>query len=160
MVTIPFGTHAFVMGSTLTPSDLRECDVEAARNRQHSRTALSEARHQLRKLYQVAPISAQRRLSMANCYFAKPHGMQHYIRFFMLLIPNGLLVLARHSTPRAPDSPSSSFCTESITVFTPTPPEPPRFGPRLKSWRTTTAYNRAYFSGRLSNFCLQPEQQK
>jgi hypothetical protein len=27
--------------------------------------------------------------------------------------------------------------TESIIVFTPTPPEPPRFGPRLKFWRTT-----------------------
>jgi hypothetical protein len=35
---------------------------------------------------------------MANCYFAKPYGMQHcYIHFFMLLIPNGLLVLVRHS---------------------------------------------------------------
>jgi hypothetical protein len=32
----------------------------------------------------------------------------------------------------------SSCCTESIIVFTPTPPEPPRFGPRLKFWRTTT----------------------
>ena len=34
----------------------------------------------------------------------------------------------------------------------------------LLMWRTTfwrgTAYNRAYFSGCLSNFCLQPEQQK
>ena len=37
-------------------------------------------------------------LSMANCYFAKPHGMQHcYIPFFMLLISNALLVLARHT---------------------------------------------------------------
>jgi hypothetical protein len=37
-------------------------------------------------------------VSMANCYFAKPHGMQHcYIPFFMLLISNALLVLARHS---------------------------------------------------------------
>jgi hypothetical protein len=35
---------------------------------------------------------------MANCYFAKPQGMQHcYIPFFMLLISNALLVLARHS---------------------------------------------------------------
>jgi hypothetical protein len=34
---------------------------------------------------------------MANCYFAKPHGVQHcYIPFFMLLISNALLVLARH----------------------------------------------------------------
>jgi len=31
----------------------------------------------------------------------------------------------------------SSCCTESIIVFTPIPPEPPRFGPRLKLWRTT-----------------------
>jgi hypothetical protein len=31
----------------------------------------------------------------------------------------------------------SSCCTESIIVFTPTPPEPPRFEPRLKFWRTT-----------------------
>jgi len=30
-----------------------------------------------------------------------------------------------------------SCCTESIIVFTPTPPEPPRFEPRLKFWRTT-----------------------
>jgi hypothetical protein len=37
-------------------------------------------------------------LSMANCYFAKPHGMQHcYTPFFMLLISNALLVLARHT---------------------------------------------------------------
>jgi len=37
-------------------------------------------------------------LSMANCYFAKPRGMQHcYIPFFMLLISNALLVLARHN---------------------------------------------------------------
>jgi hypothetical protein len=37
------------------------------------------------------------RLSMANCYFAKPDGIQHcYVAFFMLLIPNGLLVLARY----------------------------------------------------------------
>jgi hypothetical protein len=36
-------------------------------------------------------------VSMANCYFAKPQGMQHcYIPFFMLLISNALLVLARH----------------------------------------------------------------
>jgi hypothetical protein len=36
-------------------------------------------------------------VSMANCYFAKPHGMQHcYIPFFILLISNALLVLARH----------------------------------------------------------------
>ena len=35
---------------------------------------------------------------MANCYFAKPHGMQHcYIRFFILLISTALLVLARHN---------------------------------------------------------------
>jgi hypothetical protein len=40
----------------------------------------------------------QLRLSMANCYLAKPHGMQHcYIPFFMLLISNALLVLARHN---------------------------------------------------------------
>jgi hypothetical protein len=44
------------------------------------------------------PQAAASNLSMANCYFAKPHGMQHcYIPFFMLLIPNGLLVLARHT---------------------------------------------------------------
>ena len=35
----------------------------------------------------------------------------------------------------------SSCCTESIIVFTPTPPEPPRFGPRLKFWRTTAGRN-------------------
>jgi hypothetical protein len=35
---------------------------------------------------------------MANCYFAEPHGMKHcYIPFFMLLISNALLVLARHN---------------------------------------------------------------
>jgi hypothetical protein len=35
--------------------------------------------------------------SMANCYFAKPHGMQHcYIPFSMRLIQNALLALARH----------------------------------------------------------------
>jgi hypothetical protein len=34
---------------------------------------------------------------MANCYFAKPHGMQHCcIPFSMLLISNALLILARH----------------------------------------------------------------
>ena len=31
----------------------------------------------------------------------------------------------------------AEFCTESIIVFAPTPPEPPRFGPRLKFGRTT-----------------------
>jgi site-specific recombinase XerD len=37
-------------------------------------------------------------LSMANCCFAKPHGMQHCcIPFVMLLISNALLILARHS---------------------------------------------------------------
>jgi hypothetical protein len=37
-------------------------------------------------------------VSMANCYFAEPHGMKYcYIPFFMLLISNALLVLARHS---------------------------------------------------------------
>ena len=37
------------------------------------------------------------RVSMANCYFATPHRMKHcYIPFFMLLISNALLVLARH----------------------------------------------------------------
>jgi hypothetical protein len=36
---------------------------------------------------------------MANCYFAEPHGMKHcYIPFFILLISNALLVLARHTT--------------------------------------------------------------
>jgi hypothetical protein len=36
-------------------------------------------------------------VSTANCYFAEPHGMKHcYIPFFMLLISNALLVLARH----------------------------------------------------------------
>jgi len=36
-------------------------------------------------------------LSMANCYFIRPKGMQHcYISFFMLLISNALLILARH----------------------------------------------------------------
>jgi hypothetical protein len=30
----------------------------------------------------------------------------------------------------------SPCCTESIIVFTPAPPEPPRFGSRLKFWRT------------------------
>jgi hypothetical protein len=35
---------------------------------------------------------------MANCFFAKPNGMQHCcIPFFMLLIPNVLLILARHT---------------------------------------------------------------
>jgi hypothetical protein len=39
-------------------------------------------------------------VSMANCYFAEPHGMKHcYIPFFMLLISNALLVLARHRVP-------------------------------------------------------------
>jgi len=38
-------------------------------------------------------------VSMANCYFAEPLGMKHcYIPFFMLLISNALLVLARHSS--------------------------------------------------------------
>ena len=42
-------------------------------------------------------VQAACRLSMANCYFARPHDMQHcYIPFFMLLISNALLVLARH----------------------------------------------------------------
>ena len=37
-------------------------------------------------------------LSMADCYFAKPNGMQHCcIPFFMLLIPNALLILAKHN---------------------------------------------------------------
>jgi hypothetical protein len=35
-------------------------------------------------------------LSMANCYFATPHGMHCYIPFSMLLISNAPLVLARH----------------------------------------------------------------
>jgi hypothetical protein len=36
-------------------------------------------------------------LSMANCYFAKPHGMQHLLHSFsMLLISNPLLTLAKH----------------------------------------------------------------
>ena len=35
---------------------------------------------------------------MANCYFAKPHGMQHcHTPFFMLLIPNAFLIVARHT---------------------------------------------------------------
>jgi hypothetical protein len=52
--------------------------------------------HIERRLY-PSPTKIKNSLSMANCYFAKPHGMQHcYITFFMLLIPNGLLVLARH----------------------------------------------------------------
>jgi hypothetical protein len=38
---------------------------------------------------------------MANCYFGEPHGMKHcYIPFFMLLISNALLVLARHKPLR------------------------------------------------------------
>jgi hypothetical protein len=42
--------------------------------------------------------ASKRTLSMANCYFAEPHGMKDcYIPFFMLLISNALLVLARHS---------------------------------------------------------------
>ena len=36
---------------------------------------------------------------MANCYFAKPHGMHCYIPFFMLLISNALLILARDGWP-------------------------------------------------------------
>src|SRR5260370_6529924 len=45
----------------------------------------------------TASVLNNRTLSMANCYFAKPQGMQHcYIPFFMLLISNALLVLARH----------------------------------------------------------------
>jgi hypothetical protein len=40
-------------------------------------------------------------MSMANCYFAEPHGMKHcYIPFFMLLISNALLALARHRTEK------------------------------------------------------------
>lgn len=36
---------------------------------------------------------------MANCYFAKPHDIQHCcIPFFMLLIPNALLFVARHTS--------------------------------------------------------------
>jgi hypothetical protein len=31
----------------------------------------------------------------------------------------------------------SPCCTESTIVFTPAPPEPLRFGPQLKFWRTT-----------------------
>ena len=49
-----------------------------------------------------------RSVSMANCYFAKPQGMQHcYIPFFMLLISNALLVLARHR-------PAPSLCGGSV----------------------------------------------
>ena len=41
--------------------------------------------------------SGQNQMSMANCYFDKPHGMQHcYIPFSMLLISNALLTLAWH----------------------------------------------------------------
>jgi transposase len=54
--------------------------------------------NQLESLLEEAHIKLSSLVSMANCYFAKPHGMQHcYISFFMLLIPNGLLVLARHN---------------------------------------------------------------
>jgi hypothetical protein len=43
-------------------------------------------------------VSERADLFMANCYFAKPQGMQHcYIPFFMLLISNALLVLVRHN---------------------------------------------------------------
>ena len=65
-----------------------------------------------------------------------------------------IVTIERHSSDRLSAGPSymriyarstrtglaplgSSCCTESIIVFTPTPPEPPRFEPRLKFWRTT-----------------------
>jgi hypothetical protein len=47
---------------------------------------------------------------MANCYFAEPHGMKHcYIPFFMLLISNALLVLARQWAPFPPPWPTTSL---------------------------------------------------
>jgi len=66
----------------------------------------------------------------------------------------GVLASDRHSSDRLSAGPlcmriyarstrtglallGSSFCTESIIVFTPTPPDRPVFGPRLKFWRTT-----------------------
>ena len=48
-------------------------------------------------------------------------------------------IWVRFTRTRASPSPESSCCAESIIVFTPTLPRTARFGPWLKSWRTTRA---------------------
>src|SRR3979409_1459203 len=51
--------------------------------------------------------------------------------------PLYMCICARHAHRARPLALlGSSCCTESIIVFTPTPREPLRFGPRLKFWRT------------------------
>lgn len=69
-------------------------------------------------------------LSMANCYFAKPDGIQHCsVAFFMLLIPNRLLVLARYRSECIyAHSPKTPVCvpvtneTKSAEVLPAVPP--------------------------------------
>ena len=57
----------------------------------------------------------------------------------------------------------SSCCTESIIVFTPIPPGPPRFGPRLKFWRTTLMLlspSSSFFYVRVSTIRVCPNDLK
>jgi hypothetical protein len=57
-------------------------------------------------------------MSMANCYFAEPHGMKHcYIPFFMLLISNALLVLARDRLRRNVTLLHSNRLTSDASIF-------------------------------------------
>ena len=80
-------------------------------------------------------------LSMANCYFAKPHC---YIPFFMLLISNALLILARDNVPRTDDQSalgqhlSALWCARMNLVLPageiPAPTRGAAASPGIESW--------------------------